>query len=132
MTHIISFKWGQIVTKDHRGRTDIWKDCVISDDGPENWNWRHDGTRHVPGVTVAALRRLKKCTHIIVSTGIDEKLQVTPEARQLLENWKHEHDVQYWIQNSKRAYITYNRIVQQAEQSPDEAIVPGLLLHSTC
>lgn len=120
MTTIESFKWGEVHTI-YKGRRDVWKDCIITDDGPQNWNWNLDGTKHNPGVTVAALLPLQNCSTIIVSTGVHQRLQVTREARELLQSW----GVLHYILDSNSAVAKFNKI------SAGGGSV-GLLLHSTC
>lgn len=122
---IISFKWGEVVTKDKRGTTKVWKDCIITPNGPCEWDWRLDGTRHVPGVTVNALLNLKNCTHVILSTGIDQKLQITPEVHKLLQSWQTK-GISYYITDSNSAVKKYADLIR------DPVNRVGILLHSTC
>lgn len=75
MTQLVSLKWGEIVTKNHRGRTQIWKDCMITSHGSQNWNWRLDGTKHVPGVTIAAILPLQECSHIVIIPNFESTEQ---------------------------------------------------------
>jgi hypothetical protein len=122
MTHIIGLKWGEVITKDNYGVIRTWKDCMITPNGPQNWDWKLDGTKHEPGVTIAALLALKDCTHIVVSMGMHERLKVSPEARAYLEAL----GIPYHILESTAAVGQYTHLLSAGE------VRVGLLLHSTC
>lgn len=122
MTTIVNFKWGEVTTKDTRGCIQLWKDCVITANGPEVWDWRADGTRHRPGVTLAAVKKLDGCQQIIVSQGVEEQLCITVEAKEYLDS----RPIPYYILDSNRAVKKYAELLLKSSGPI------GLLLHSTC
>lgn len=114
---ITNFKWGEVHTSTGRK----YKDCLIGPFIERNWDWSDDGTRHKPGITMNALSPLLKCRVIILSTGMDEQLHVSDEARQYLNK----HRIMYYILQSNKAVDLYNGLVKQH-------VPVGILLHSTC
>jgi len=118
---IISFSWGKVVTCYKNQSPDIWKDCVIAGDSVSEWNWNCDGTRHRPGITVRAYKAIEHCNTVILSTGIDNVLQITPELKELLEGRPNTY-----ILNSTKAAKKYTELLYAGETDI------GMLLHSTC
>lgn len=120
---IRAFAWGRVDMVSGR----VHKDAMVwyAPNGSEEWDWANDGTRHVPGITQAAVERLlaacPDCTHVILSKGVDEKLRATPEAIRFLVrsglSWAH--------LQSEEAVRRYN-------QWCAEGLRVAMLLHSTC
>jgi len=115
---IVHFEWGKVVTNDSK----VWKDCIISTlNGSQNWDWKVDGTRHVPGITVASIRLIEDHDHIILSTGVNEVLQISPIALVYLKTL----NKPYYILQSEKAVIKYNILFKKG-------LSAAMLLHSTC
>lgn len=66
----------------HNGEEHTFKDVVLTPDGATEWNWKLDGTRHEPGITVKAIEmnHLMDADHVILTKGVDLVLQTTEEA----------------------------------------------------
>jgi len=121
---IVSFKWGEIRVK-FKGVDYVYKDCKIFPSGSVEWDWNLTGTRHLPGIQLADLESIKelnnkKCV-VVLSTGMDGVLQITP---QLIEYLK-ENKIEYSIEKTPEAIRIYNKLV-----SYDRMVIG--LFHSTC
>ena len=124
---ITSFKWGEIKTSQGK----IYKDAIISPYGTFEWDWKKDGTRHSPGISAKALNDnvmlhegKSEFYTIILSTGIEEKLKISPGAMDVLGSITNEHDVH--ILQSEKAVELYNKLIKEKKYCT------VLLLHSTC
>lgn len=114
---IISIRWGEIKTEQH-----TYKDAKLFPGGSRTWDWNETGTQHVPGILPGDVRELidQGAQRIILSKGINERLQVSDETIQFLK----EQDCSYQILQSERAVKEYNRLCT------DKPV--GALIHSTC
>lgn len=121
MITIVSFSWGKVVTRCRNQAPEIWKDCVITSDAVSEWNWRLDGTRHHPGITIRAYDMIKHNKVVILTTGVYDKLEITPELQEMIKDRPHTY-----ILNSETAVKKYIELCQKGETSI------GMLLHSTC
>lgn len=74
MVEIDSIKWGEVVIDGVK-----YKDAVISDKSVYDWDWRNDGTRHNPGITVKAVEQIINNDVIILTMVFDRKLRITNE-----------------------------------------------------
>ena len=128
MTVITKFEWGEIRVN-HNGKKNKFKDCVITPNGVKEWNWKEDGTKHKPGITLKAIIAndlLKEVDYIILSRGFNEKLQTKKVTRQLLEEAKTDGTIKgYEILQSEDAVEKYSQLVKEGHK------VSGLF-HSTC
>ncbi|GII92803.1 Mth938-like domain-containing protein [Sinosporangium siamense] len=98
------------------------KDFKLYPGGGREWDWGETGTRHSPGVQPADVMELLDhgCTVIVLSRGIQSRLEVMPATVKLLE----EHGVAVHVEETTRAVEIYNRLAG-GEQV-------GGLFHSTC
>src|ERR1044071_3304072 len=107
----------------HRGRGEPpFKDAEIFPGGARKWDWRETGTRHVPGIQPADVLELIEhdAKAVVLSTGIWQRLQVCPEALELLA----ENDIQVEVLQTENAVKRFNVL--------REKMPVGGLFHSTC
>ena len=116
ITHI---SWGKVII-DGLGEGKDWK---LFPGGGREWDWSETGTRHVPGIQPADVLELVEhgCTDIILSRGMELRLQTCAETLDLL---KDKSITAHWLE-TKEAAALYNQLL--AEGRP-----VGALLHSTC
>ena len=118
----VAGEWGKMTLRDA-----VYRDLKIWPGGASEWNWRdvHD-THHAPGVRVSLLKELvaSGATTIVLGTGYEGVLQITPEARTYIAATK---DVRFEIQNTAAAINAYNALITE---SPTMKI--AALFHSTC
>jgi hypothetical protein len=114
---ITSLEWGQIQTEEN-----AYKDAKLYPGGSREWDWNETGTKHVPGIQPADVEELLEngAEIIILSKGINERLQICEETTQMLEN----KDCRCFILQTEKAVKKYNAF---CEQHP-----VGALIHSTC
>lgn len=117
ITHL---SWGRIEVE---GRTAPFKDAKLYPGGARAWDWNETGTRHQPGIQPADVEELLDhgAETVILSKGINERLQVKPETLTMLEARGASIDVL----QTEQAVERYNAL--QAEGAP-----VGGLFHSTC
>lgn len=115
---IISFSWGMLKTSD--GNT--YKDAKLFPGGSAEWDWNETGTRHVPGIQPADVQSLldNDCEIIILSKGVNERLQTCKETEELLKD----ENIEYQILQTEEAIATYNKLAETQRV--------GALIHSTC
>lgn len=117
-------KWGEISVEYPRGNIQKFKDCIITPNRVEEWSWKKDGTRHKPGITVAAIKGLlDECDIIVLSKGFKEILQVSPKALQFI---KKQTKKSFTIKQTLEAVRAYN------EYTLENKLRIGALIHSTC
>ncbi|MDP9794865.1 hypothetical protein J2S43_003377 [Catenuloplanes nepalensis] len=115
---LVSVEWG-VVRVDGHGE---FKDAKIFPGGVREWDWSETGTRHRPGVQPEDVEELLDhgATTIILSTGMDEALQVPDATIEHLD----EQGVDVHVLETRAAVALYN------ELSPHRPV--GALIHSTC
>lgn len=115
---IISFSWGMLKTSD--GNT--YKDAKLFPGGSTGWDWNETGTRHVPGIQPSDVQSLldNDCEIIILSKGVNERLQTCKETEELLRD----KNIDYRILQTEEAITTYNQLTDSHRV--------GALIHSTC
>lgn len=115
ITHI---SWGTM-TVDGLGSG---KDFKLYPGGGRAWDWRETGIQHVPGIQPADVVELLDhgASVIVLSRGMQARLQVHPETGALLE----ERGVGMYVEDTREAVEVYNRM------AATEAV--GGLFHSTC
>lgn len=122
---IKTIEWGKvIVTQDTpRGQFGaVYKDCKLYPGESHEWNWLTTGTLHDPGIQPADLEDfIDKVEIVILSKGMENKLQTKPETIELLEQKKKE----YHILETSKAVELYNKLVEEGK-------LVGALIHSTC
>lgn len=115
ITHL---SWGHIEVE---GKDKPYRDAKLFPGGSE-WDWRENGTKHVPGIQPADVEELLKhgATEVILSKGIYEQLQVCPETLQLLN----QRGIITHILQTEEAVRLYNELREKKKV--------GGLFHSTC
>jgi len=116
---ITHFSWGQIEVD---GQDSAFKDAKLFPGGAREWDWRETGTRHVPGIQPADIEELLEngAEVVILSRGIDKRLQVCPETLQMLN----ERNVASHFLQTEEAVQLYNKLRENKRV--------GGLFHSTC
>ncbi|MFH5885361.1 Mth938-like domain-containing protein [Halalkalibaculum sp. DA3122] len=99
-----------------------YKDVKLYPGGSREWDWNETGTSHVPGIQPADVGELLEhnAEVVILSKGINQRLQVKSETERMLQN----NGVEYHILQSEKAVDKYN------ELRKDRPV--GALIHSTC
>ncbi|MBC6460491.1 Mth938-like domain-containing protein [Actinomadura sp. HBU206391] len=98
------------------------KDFKLYPGGGRPWDWSETGTRHSPGIQPADVQELLDhgCTVVVLSRGMELRLETAPEALRLLEK----AGIEVHMEETTAAVEFYNRL---AESRP-----VGGLFHSTC
>ena len=115
---ISQLSWGHIEVEGHPP----FKDAKIFPGGAREWDWRETGTRHVPGIQPADVRELIEhgAKAVVLSKGIWQRLQVSPETLELLAK----NDIQVEVLQTEDAVNRFNVL--------REGMPVGGLFHSTC
>ena len=115
---IVALSWGHI---DVEG-VGTGKDFKLYPGGGREWDWSETGTRHSPGIQLADVEELLDhgATAVVLSQGIDSRLQVAPMVVRALEVG----GVTVHIAQTQAAVALYNQLT-------DGGAVGGLF-HSTC
>lgn len=100
-----------------------FKDAKCFPGGARAWDWGETGTSHTPGTQFADAQELLEegAEVIVLSTGINERLQVPAETRKAIE----EAGADTEVLQTERAVERYNELA-------DEGRAVGGLFHSTC
>ncbi|KAH8672372.1 NADH dehydrogenase 1 alpha subcomplex assembly factor 3 [Ilyonectria robusta] len=98
------------------------KDFKLYPGGGRPWDWGETGMRHKPGICVVDVEELlqKGATTIVLSQGMDLKLQIDPATLSYLEG----KGVTVHVAETRKAVEIYNSLAKTT------AI--GGLFHSTC
>lgn len=117
ITHL---SWGHVEVEGHET---TFKDAKLWPGGARTWDWNETGTSHVPGIQPADVEELLEhgAETVVLSCGINERLQVKPETLDLLE----EHGVDVDVLQTEQAVARYNQLQR-------EGVRVGGLFHSTC
>lgn len=115
---ISHLSWGRLEVEGEG----TFKDARLYPGGARAWDWNETGTSHSPGIQPADVQELveKGATTIVLSRGMNERLQVMDETLALLE----EKGIAVQVLQTEAAVETYNRL--RAEEPV------GALIHSTC
>lgn len=116
---ISHLSWGRIEVSGH----DVaFKDAKLYPGGAREWDWRETGTEHTPGIQPADVEELleKGATVVVLSKGVQERLQVCPETLELLER----RGIEVHVLQTERAVEKYNELAAHRKA--------GGLFHSTC
>jgi hypothetical protein len=115
---ISHISWGQIKVDDEKQ----YKDVKLYPGGSREWDWSETGTHHTPGIQPADVRELleRGANVIVLSKGFDERLQISSETIQLLQ----EKGIPFHILQTEEAAKKYNQLCEK------ESV--GGLFHSTC
>lgn len=98
------------------------KDFVLYPGGGHEWDWSLTGTRHNPGIQPADVAELidRRCDVVVLSRGMELRLQVMPDTIRALES----AGVEVRMAETSEAVNLYNDLVA------DHRV--GGLFHSTC
>ncbi|KAH6896520.1 NADH dehydrogenase 1 alpha subcomplex assembly factor 3 [Thelonectria olida] len=98
------------------------KDFKLYPGGGRSWDWGETGMRHNPGIRVVDVEELlqKGATTIVLSQGMDLKLQIDPATLSYLEG----KGVAVHVAETRKAVEIYNSLAGTA--------AVGGLFHSTC
>lgn len=115
---ILAISWGRIEVEG----LGLVKDAKLHPGGGREWDWSETGTRHSPGVQPADVEELlgHGVTAVVLSRGMDLKLEVGPDVLAFLE----QKDVTVHVAETTEAVRIYNEL---AATQP-----VGGLFHSTC
>jgi hypothetical protein len=115
ITHL---SWGRVEVEGGRS----YKDAKLFPGGSRAWDWRETGTQHVPGIQPADVDELLEhgATVIVLSQGMDERLQVDPATLQMLRARR----IPTHVLPTEDAARLYNEL-RETERV-------GGLFHSTC
>jgi hypothetical protein len=110
--------WGQMVVEG----LGAGKDFKLYPGGGRAWDWHETGTQHSPGIQPADVHELlnHRCTVVVLSRGMELRLQTMPETLTLL----HRHGVRVHVEETAAAVELYNQL------TATEPV--GGLFHSTC
>lgn len=115
---ITHFSWAHITVNDYQ----TFKDAKVYPGGAREWDWNETGTRHSPGIQPTDVEELLEngAQVIILSKGMDNRLQVCPETLEILAT----KGITTHVLQTKKAVQLYNELRET------EAV--GGLFHSTC
>lgn len=115
---ISNLKWGFVEVNGNLR----YKDAKLFPGGSREWDWNETGTRHNPGIQPADVQELldHNAEVVILSKGINQRLQVLPKTEQMLRTEK----VDYLILQTEEAVQKYNKLRLSKRV--------GALIHSTC
>jgi len=117
---ITDVSWGHLEVEDGK---QSFKDAKLYPGGAREWDWNETGTSHTPGIQIADVEELLEhgAEVVVLSRGMNERLQVKPETLQ----WLDEAGIERHVLQTKRAVERFNELLEN-----DEAV--GGLFHSTC
>ena len=81
---ISHLSWGRIEVEGHPP----FKDAKVFPGGARAWDWNETGTRHTPGIQPVDVQELIEhgAKAVVLSKGIWERIQVSPETLEVLAN----------------------------------------------
>ena len=115
---IVAISWGHMEVEG----LEAGKDFKVFPGGGRAWDWTETGTRHVPGIQPADVEELlaHDAVTVVLSQGMDQRLQVPPATRHFLE----QRCVTVHVAETREAVGIYNDLAERT-------LVAGLF-HSTC
>jgi hypothetical protein len=115
---VLAVSWGRMEV-DSLG---VGKDFKLYPGGGRAWDWAETGTRHVPGIQPTDVEELLDhgATTIVLSLGMDLRLQVDPSTLEMLQK----RSITVHVGETREAVKLYNDLADAAEV--------GGLFHSTC
>jgi hypothetical protein len=98
------------------------KDFTLYPGGGREWDWSQTGTRHVPGIQPADVTEFieRRCSVVVLSRGMELRLQVMPETLRTLED----AGIRVHVAETSEAAKLYNELAVNHRV--------GGLFHSTC
>jgi hypothetical protein len=115
---ITHFSWGRLEVEGGRR----FKDAKLFPGGAREWDWSETATEHVPGIRPADVEELLQhgAKIIVLSKGMNERLQVCSETLELLK----QRGIDFHVLQSEQAVELYNKLREKERVAA--------LLHSTC
>ena len=115
---ILGISWGRMEVEG----LGVGKDFKLFPGGGRAWDWSETGTRHVPGIQPADVEELleRGATTIVLSLGMDQRLQVDPRTLKMLD----ERSIVVHVVETREAVKVYNGLAEHTSV--------GGLFHSTC
>jgi hypothetical protein len=115
---ILAVSWGRMEV----AGLGVGKDFKLYPGGGREWDWNETGTRHSPGIQPADVEELLAhgATVIVLSRGMEERLEVDPATLRTLEA----AGVEVHVAETGEAVRVYNDLAATAPV--------GGLFHSTC
>ena len=85
------------------------KDFKLWPGGGRDWDWNEYGTHHSPGILAQEAEELvaNGAKHVVLSKGMLERLEITPELRTLLN----QQGIVVHIAQTEKAAKIYNRLI---------------------
>lgn len=116
ITHL---SWGRMEVE---GQNEPFKDVKCYPGGARTWDWNETGTSHSSGIQPADVEELLEngAEVVILSKGINERLQVRPDTLEMLED----QGISTHVLQTEKAVERYNELRESAPV--------GGLFHSTC
>ena len=116
---IIHISWGRIEVE---GQYKPFRDAKLYPGGGREWDWSETGTEHVPGIQPSDVEELieKGAKEVVLSKGMYERLQVSPETLQFLKD----RNISTYVLQTEEAVRLYNKLRN------DRSV--GGLFHTTC
>ena len=116
---IKKLSWGYVEVE---GQDATFKDVKLFPGGARAWDWNETATSHNPGIQTADVQELveKGASVIVLSKGINERLQVMPETL----NWLKDRGITAHVLQTEEAVRQYNDLTKTT--------AVGALIHSTC
>ncbi|HEX9665683.1 MAG TPA: Mth938-like domain-containing protein [Thermodesulfobacteriota bacterium] len=111
--------WGRIEVE---GLGGPFKDAKLFPGGAREWDWSETGTEHVPGIQPSDVEELIEngAEEVVLSKGMYERLQVSPETLQFLKD----RNISTYVLQTKEAVRLYNKLRNDTRV--------GGLFHTTC
>lgn len=115
---ILALSWGHMDVEN----VGTGKDFVLYPGGGHEWDWSVTGMGHSPGIRPVDVQELidRAPAVIVLSRGMDLRLQVDPETLELLAK----HEIEARVLGTEEAVRVYNELAATTA-------VAGLF-HSTC
>ena len=115
---ILALSWGHMDVEN----VGTGKDFVLYPGGGHEWDWSVTGMGHSPGIRPVDVRELvdREPAVVVLSRGVDLRLQVHPDTLELLA----EHEIEVHVLQTGEAVRVYNELAANTA-------VAGLF-HSTC
>ena|SRR6266542_2447630 len=115
---ILEISWGHMEVEG----LGAGKDFKLYPGGGRDWDWAETGTRHSPGIQPADVEELLAhgATTIVLSQGMDKRLQVAPATHEYLE----QRSITVHVAETGEAVEIYNKLAG--------TMAAGGLFHSTC
>ncbi len=115
---ILEISWGHMEVEG----LGAGKDFKLYPGGGRDWDWAETGTRHSPGIQPADVEELLAhgATTIVLSQGMDMRLQVDPATLEYLE----QRSITVHVAETGEAVEIYNKLAAST--------AVGGLFHSTC